>query len=110
MTFTETTVHGAYGIDLKRLEDERGFFARAWCADTLRERGLNGARVRVRRLLDKFKDKQRLDEIHEKRNAPWMLWNSRTPAVISRSAAVPLRASATTAAIGYSMPPGQVPS
>jgi dTDP-4-dehydrorhamnose 3,5-epimerase len=41
MTFTETTVRGAYIIDLKRLEDERGFFARAWCLHTLRDRGLN---------------------------------------------------------------------
>jgi dTDP-4-dehydrorhamnose 3,5-epimerase len=32
MTFTETTLEGAFVIDLERIEDARGFFARAWCA------------------------------------------------------------------------------
>ena len=31
MIFTETNLPGAYIVDLKRLEDERGFFARSWC-------------------------------------------------------------------------------
>lgn len=30
MTFVETKLPGAYIIELKRLEDERGFFAEAW--------------------------------------------------------------------------------
>jgi len=31
MIFTETTLKGAYLIELEKLEDERGFFARTWC-------------------------------------------------------------------------------
>jgi dTDP-4-dehydrorhamnose 3,5-epimerase len=41
MIFTETELRGAYVIDLDRREDERGFFARAWCADELAARGLS---------------------------------------------------------------------
>jgi dTDP-4-dehydrorhamnose 3,5-epimerase len=39
--FTETELPGAYVIDLERREDERGFFARTWCADEFAEHGLN---------------------------------------------------------------------
>jgi dTDP-4-dehydrorhamnose 3,5-epimerase len=31
MIFTETKLKGSFIIDPKRLEDERGFFARTWC-------------------------------------------------------------------------------
>ena len=31
MIFTETKLKGAYIIEIEKLEDERGFFARAWC-------------------------------------------------------------------------------
>lgn len=40
MIFTELELAGAYVLDLERREDERGFFARAWCADELGEHGL----------------------------------------------------------------------
>ena len=33
MIFTETEIPGAYTIDIDPREDERGFFARAWCAE-----------------------------------------------------------------------------
>ena len=33
MIFTATKLPGAYIIDLKKIEDERGFFARTFCAD-----------------------------------------------------------------------------
>jgi dTDP-4-dehydrorhamnose 3,5-epimerase len=39
--FTETDLAGAFLIDLERREDDRGFFARAWCADEFAEHGLN---------------------------------------------------------------------
>jgi len=39
--FTETELPGAYVIDLERREDERGFFARTWCANELAEHGLD---------------------------------------------------------------------
>jgi dTDP-4-dehydrorhamnose 3,5-epimerase len=38
--FTELELAGAYVLDPERREDDRGFFARAWCADELAERGL----------------------------------------------------------------------
>ena len=41
MIFTETKLSGAYIIDLKKLEDERGFFARAFCTDDFEKHGLN---------------------------------------------------------------------
>lgn len=41
MIFTETKLPGAYTLDLKKLEDERGFFARAFCADEFEQHGLN---------------------------------------------------------------------
>jgi dTDP-4-dehydrorhamnose 3,5-epimerase len=41
MIFTVTPLAGAYLIDLKKITDERGFFARAWCRDTLKQQGLN---------------------------------------------------------------------
>jgi dTDP-4-dehydrorhamnose 3,5-epimerase len=39
--FNETDLPGAYLIDLERREDERGFFARAWCAEEFSEHGLS---------------------------------------------------------------------
>jgi dTDP-4-dehydrorhamnose 3,5-epimerase len=44
MVFAETTVRGAYLIDLEPRTDQRGFFARAWCRSEFEARGLN-ARV-----------------------------------------------------------------
>jgi dTDP-4-dehydrorhamnose 3,5-epimerase len=38
--FTETELPGAFVIDLERREDERGFFARSWCANEYAEHGL----------------------------------------------------------------------
>jgi dTDP-4-dehydrorhamnose 3,5-epimerase len=40
MIFSETGLPGAYVIDLERIEDERGFFARAWDERELTEHGL----------------------------------------------------------------------
>jgi dTDP-4-dehydrorhamnose 3,5-epimerase len=39
--FTETALSGAWIIDVERLEDARGFFARAWCEREFSERGLD---------------------------------------------------------------------
>jgi dTDP-4-dehydrorhamnose 3,5-epimerase len=39
--FTETKLRGAFIVDLERREDERGFFARAFCQNEFREHGLN---------------------------------------------------------------------
>ena len=41
MIFKETNLPGAFVIELERLEDERGFFARAFCQNEFEENGLN---------------------------------------------------------------------
>ena len=41
MIFAETALHGAYVIKLKKLDDERGFFARSWCQREFEEQGLS---------------------------------------------------------------------
>ena len=41
MIFKETPLAGAYVIDIERLEDERGFFARTWCQREYEEHGLD---------------------------------------------------------------------
>jgi dTDP-4-dehydrorhamnose 3,5-epimerase len=40
--FTETELSGAYAIDLSPIEDERGFFARSFCAQEFVAHGLSG--------------------------------------------------------------------
>ncbi len=40
MIFAETKLGGAFLVDLERREDERGFFARTWCADEFADHGL----------------------------------------------------------------------
>ncbi len=40
MKFTETQLAGAYVIDIERREDERGFFARAFCQNEFAAHGL----------------------------------------------------------------------
>lgn len=40
MIFQETKLKGAFIIEVERIEDERGFFARAWCRNEFRPRGL----------------------------------------------------------------------
>ena len=41
MIFIETELSGAFVVDLDRREDERGFFARAWCTREFEEHGLS---------------------------------------------------------------------
>ena len=41
MEFTETKLKGVYLVQLKKIEDARGHFARAWCRDTFAKHGLN---------------------------------------------------------------------
>ena len=40
MNFRETTLKGAFTIDLDRVTDERGFFARSWCVKEFEAHGL----------------------------------------------------------------------
>jgi len=41
MEFTETKIAGVVVIDIKRIEDDRGFFGRSWCIDELTKAGLD---------------------------------------------------------------------
>lgn len=41
MIFTETILKGAFIVDIKRLEDERGFFGRSFCKNEFEQYGLN---------------------------------------------------------------------
>ena len=41
MIFAETRLKGIFVIELKKIEDDRGFFARAWCRKEFEEHGLN---------------------------------------------------------------------
>lgn len=42
MRFEETHVRGVFLVDLERREDDRGFFARAFCSREFTDHGLNG--------------------------------------------------------------------
>ena len=41
MIFTETKIPGVFVIELERRSDDRGFFARQWCADEFVRAGLD---------------------------------------------------------------------
>jgi dTDP-4-dehydrorhamnose 3,5-epimerase len=41
LIFEETELPGAFVIDIEPYEDERGFFARAWCGDEFEQHGLS---------------------------------------------------------------------
>lgn len=41
MIFTETKLQGAFIINVKKLEDERGFFGRSFCVNEFKSHGLN---------------------------------------------------------------------
>lgn len=47
MIFTETKLKGAFIIEIKKIEDERGFFGRSWCKKEMEENGLNGEIVQA---------------------------------------------------------------
>lgn len=40
MIFTETKLKGAFVVEIKKLEDERGFFGRAWCKEEFESHGI----------------------------------------------------------------------
>ena len=47
MIFTETKLKGVYIIDVKRMDDERGFFGRSWCRKEFDFYGLNSNAVQA---------------------------------------------------------------
>ena len=55
MIFTETKLRGAYIVDLERRDDDRGYFARAFCRRDFAEHGLNPAIAQVNVAFNKRK-------------------------------------------------------
>lgn len=55
MIFTETILKGAFVIEIKKLEDDRGFFGRSWCANEMKEHGLNANICQANTSLSKTK-------------------------------------------------------
>ena len=47
MIFRETSLKDAFIIEPERIEDERGFFARAWCKKEFEAHGLNPSLVQI---------------------------------------------------------------
>jgi len=45
--FTETKLKGAYVIEIEKLKDHRGFFARAWCQNEFKSQGLTSSLVQA---------------------------------------------------------------
>ena len=47
MDFYETDIPGAYIVELEKIGDERGFFARTWCRDEFAEQGIMASFVQA---------------------------------------------------------------
>jgi dTDP-4-dehydrorhamnose 3,5-epimerase len=47
MEFFETRLKGAWIVQVKKIQDERGFFARGWCRGEFAEHGLNPGMVQL---------------------------------------------------------------
>jgi dTDP-4-dehydrorhamnose 3,5-epimerase len=47
MEFVETGLKGAYVVGLKKIKDERGYFARAWCREEFLQHALNPQMVQL---------------------------------------------------------------
>lgn len=55
MLFEKTSLKGAFIVDLNRIEDDRGFFARTFCANEFQEHGLNTEFVQANMSLSREK-------------------------------------------------------
>jgi len=55
MKFTETELKGGYIIDLQKIEDDRGFFARGWCKNEFEEHGISSNLAQANISFNKFK-------------------------------------------------------
>jgi dTDP-4-dehydrorhamnose 3,5-epimerase len=47
MEFIETSLKGAFVVRFKKIEDERGYFARAWCCEEFLQHGLISQMVQL---------------------------------------------------------------
>jgi len=55
MKFTETRLKGAYIVEIDKIEDDRGFFGRSWCAKEFEDEGLKGAICQINTSYSKSK-------------------------------------------------------
>ncbi len=55
MNFIDTAVKDAFIIDIEKKVDDRGFFARTWCKNEFKERGLQGDLVQANLSFNKRK-------------------------------------------------------
>ena len=55
LKFFELPLKGSYTIDLEKLEDERGFFARYWCQNEISKIGLDTNVVQINNSVNKTK-------------------------------------------------------
>ncbi len=55
MKFIETSLQGCYVIELEKREDDRGFFARAFCTQEFGRLGLDAAVVQINNSLSAYK-------------------------------------------------------
>jgi dTDP-4-dehydrorhamnose 3,5-epimerase len=55
MIFTETKLKGAFILEIKKMEDERGFFGRSWCQKEMEEHGLKANVVQTNVSYNKVK-------------------------------------------------------
>lgn len=55
MKFKETSLKGAYIIDVELIEDDRGFFARSWCKEEFYKQNLNSKLIQCNISFNKLK-------------------------------------------------------
>jgi dTDP-4-dehydrorhamnose 3,5-epimerase len=55
MIFTETSLKGAFVIEINKLGDERGFFGRSWCQKEIESHGLNSRVVQANTSFSAYK-------------------------------------------------------
>ena len=54
MIFKESKLKGAFTIELQKVEDNRGFFARMWCQNEFKIQGLNADFVQINLSFNKY--------------------------------------------------------
>ena len=47
MKFSQTAVQGAWLVEVNRITDDRGFFARVWCQDEFTQHGIEASWVQA---------------------------------------------------------------
>ncbi len=54
MIFKESKLKGAFTVELQKVEDHRGFFARMWCRNEFEAQGLNANFVQINLSFNKY--------------------------------------------------------